>query len=209
MSLFYATIKHTPVWRILYMFGQCFSLTNNIFGPWNRKSKHIYRKSSEMTLTDLDRQWLHLTVEYNWCSGRSSVTPQIAEGQSSAASKQCSAYWTLSDFPWPIFRASLMTSGGQRRAGTSDGATQSTGSCWLQGPKENSQTSMQASLSTGKYTKEGTWFKCTMPSGTAGHTPALYVASYIDTQCFLVFGCPVCVPLIVSINVSRLFIQNI
>lgn len=74
-----------------------------------------------MALTDLGRQWLHLTVEHNWCAGRSSVTPQIAGGQSWRPSKQCSAYWTLSDFPWLIFWASLMTSGGQRRAGSSDG----------------------------------------------------------------------------------------
>lgn len=74
-----------------------------------------------MALTDLDRQWLHLTFASKWCAGRSSVTPQIAGGQTSAASKQCSAYWTLSDFPCPIFRASLMTSGGQRRAGPQTG----------------------------------------------------------------------------------------
>lgn len=134
-----ATIKHTLVWNIPFF-------SHKFFGRWNRKSKHIHRKSSGMALTDLDGQWLHLTVECIWCAGHNSVTPQIAGGQTSGASKQCSAYWALSDFPWPIFWASLMTSGGPRRAGTSDGATQSTGSCWLQGPKENTQTSVQASL---------------------------------------------------------------
>lgn len=115
--------KHTVIWRIINMFGQGYSVfwsQNKIFGPWNRKSKNIYRKSTKMAWTDLDRQWLHLTVEHDWCAGRRSVTPQIAGGQTSAASKQCSAYWTLSDFPWLIFWASLMTSGGQQRAESSD-----------------------------------------------------------------------------------------
>lgn len=55
------------------------------------------------------------------------TAPEIAKPQTSIISKQCSAHTIQSDFPWLIFLAVLMISGGQKSPGKSVGAVWLTG----------------------------------------------------------------------------------
>lgn len=61
------------------------------------------------------------------------AAPEIAESQTGLGSKQCASDIPFNDVRWPERSGEVMQE-----------PTQTTGKCWLGGPKENTQTNRQA-----------------------------------------------------------------